>query len=398
MKRFVYADNAATTKISDAVFDAMLPYLKDRYGNPSSIYALGRQSQQAIEDARKQVASALGAKPNEIYFTSGGSEADNWAIKGVAHVQAKKGKKHIITTVFEHHAVLHTAEALAKEGFDVTYIPVSPAGLVDPQDIKKAIRPDTAIVSIMFANNEIGTIQPIAEIGAICREAGVLFHTDAVQAVGNVKIDVNEMKIDLLSLSGHKLHAPKGVGALFCRRGVMLQNLIDGGGQESSKRAGTENVASIVGLGVAIEQACSNIEERAEKVRALREKLIDGIFAMNLERVRLNGDREKRLPGNVNFSFEGVEGESLLLMLDMNGIAASSGSACTSGSLDPSHVLLSIGLTHEVAHGSLRLSLCEYNTDEDVDHILEVLPGIIARLRSMSPLWEHILAGETVTL
>lgn len=391
-KRFVYADHSATTRISDPVLEAMLPYLKEGYGNPSSIYSKGREAKIAVETARGQVAAGLGADPAEIYFTAGGSESDNWALKGIAQAMGKKGKKHIVTTAFEHHAILHTAQALEKQGYEITYLPVSSKGLVDPQQVKDAIRPDTALVSVMYANNEIGTIQPIPEIAAICKEAGVLFHTDAVQAVGQVPIDVKAQKIDLLSLSGHKLHAPKGVGVLYIRKGVFLPNLIDGGGQERGKRAGTENVASIVGLGKAVEIACSTISERTAKLLPMRERLIEEIS--KIDRVHLNGDREKRLPGSVNFSFEGVEGESLLLMLDMKGICASSGSACTSGSLDPSHVLLAIGLTHEVAHGSLRLTLGDDNVPEDVDYILEVLPGIIQRLRSMSPLWERIQKGE----
>ena len=391
-KRFVYADHSATTRISDPVLEAMLPYLKEGYGNPSSIYSKGREAKIAVEKAREQVAAGLGAEPAEIYFTAGGSESDNWALKGIAQAMARKGKRHIVTTAFEHHAILHTAQALEKQGFEVTYLPVSSKGLVDPQQVKKAIRPDTALVSVMYANNEIGTIQPISEIASICEQAGVLFHTDAVQAVGQVPIDVKAQKIDLLSLSGHKLHAPKGVGALYIRKGVFLPNLIDGGGQERGKRAGTENVASIVGLGRAVEIACSTIPERAAKLLPMRDRLIEEIS--KIDRVHLNGDREKRLPGSVNFSYEGVEGESLLLMLDMKGICASSGSACTSGSLDPSHVLLAIGLTHEVAHGSLRLTLGDDNVPEDVDYILEVLPGIIQRLRSMSPLWERIQKGE----
>ncbi len=330
--------------------------------------------------------------PNEIFFTSGGSEADNWAIKGVAHEQAKKGKKHIITSTFEHHAVLHSCEALEKEGFEVTYLDVHRDGLVRPEELEAAIREDTAIVSIMYANNEIGTIQPIAELGAICKKHGVIFHTDAVQAVGNVNINVNEQNIDLLSLSGHKFHAPKGVGALFIRKGIKLPNLIDGGAQERGRRAGTENVAGIVGMSVALKEACANIDDRTKRLTKMRDRLIDG--ALKMERSRLNGDRVKRLPGNVNMCFEGIEGESLLLMLDLKGVCASSGSACTSGSLDPSHVLLAIGLPHEIAHGSLRLSFSEQNTEEDIDYILEVLPKIVERLRSMSPLWEEILSGE----
>lgn len=388
MKRFVYADNAATTKISKEVLDAMMPYLTEGYGNASSIYSKGREAKIALEESRKKVADALGAQPREIYFTSGGSESDNWAIKGAAEFLAQKGKKHIITTEFEHHAVLHTVQALAKKGFEVTYIPVNRNGVVNPKDVEDAIREDTALVTVMFANNEIGTIQPIKEIGEICRRKKVWFHTDAVQAVGNVHINVDELNIDMLSLSGHKIHAQKGIGALYVRKGIVIRNLIEGGAQESSKRAGTENIAAIVGLAKAIEIANSGIDAKVEKLTALRDRLIRELS--KIERSHLNGDAEKRLAGNVNFSFEGIEGESLLLMLDANGICASSGSACTSGSLDPSHVLLSIGLPHEVAHGSLRISLDTCNSDEDVDYILEVLPGIIERLRSMSPLWERI--------
>ncbi len=393
MYKFVYADNSATTKISKNVLDAMMPYLTDGYGNPSSLYMLGQKAREAVEDARHKVATALGAnKDNEIYFTSGGSEADNWAIKGVAREMAKKGKKHIVSTKFEHHAVLHTLEALEKEGFEVTLLDVHSDGLVRVDELKAAVRDDTALVTVMFANNEIGTIQPIAEIGEFCRQKGVLFHTDAVQAVGNIKINVQDMKIDLLSLSAHKIHGPKGVGALYCRNGIRVETLISGGAQERSKRAGTENTAGIVGLGVAITDACSDIEGRSEKLKLLRDRFIDG--ALKIERSRLNGDREKRLAGSANLCFEGVEGESLLLWLDNNGICASSGSACTSGSLDPSHVLLSIGLPHEIAHGSLRVSFSDENTVEDVDHILDVLPGIINKLRAMSPLWERIMKEE----
>ncbi len=388
MKRFVYADNAATTKISQEVLDAMMPYLTEGYGNASSIYSKGREAKTALEESRKKVADALGAQPREIYFTSGGSESDNWAIKGAAEFLAAKGKKHIITTAFEHHAVLHTVQALAKKGFEITYIPVNRNGVVNPKDIEDAIREDTALVTVMFANNEIGTIQPIKEIGEICHRKKVWFHTDAVQAVGNVHINVDEMNIDMLSLSGHKIHAQKGIGALYVRKGIVIRNLIEGGAQESSKRAGTENIAAIVGLAKAIEIANNNIDAKAAKLTALRDKLIKEFS--KIERSHLNGDAVKRLPGNVNFSFEGVEGESLLLMLDANGICASSGSACTSGSLDPSHVLISIGLPHEVAHGSLRISLDTCNSEEDVDYIIEVLPTIIERLRSMSPLWERI--------
>lgn len=391
-KRFVYADNAATTKISPEVLNAMYPYLTEEYGNASSIYSLGRNAKKAIEASREKVAKAIGADPSEIYFTSCGSEADNWALRGTCHRLKAKGKKHIITSVFEHHAILHTCKALEKEGFEITYLPVSPLGIVCPDDVKNAIREDTAIVSIMYANNEIGTIQPISEIGAICREKGVIFHTDAVQAVGNVEINVKEQNIDLLSLSGHKIHAQKGIGAIYIKKGIVLPNLIFGGAQERNKRAGTENVPAIVGLGTAIEIATADIKAKNEKVTAMRNRLIDGI--LKLSHTRLNGDREKRLAGNCNISIEGVEGESLLLMLDMNGICASSGSACTSGSLDPSHVLLALGLKHEVAHGSLRLSINDETTDEDIDYILEVVPRVVERLRAMSPLWERIIKEE----
>ncbi|MDE5755406.1 MAG: cysteine desulfurase NifS, partial [Oscillospiraceae bacterium] len=385
-KRYIYADHAATTAVSDEVLQEMLPYFQENFGNPSSIYAKGRENERAIIDARARVAACLNADAKEIYFTGGGSESDNWAIKGIADKLAEKGKKHIITSVFEHHAVLHTCEFLEKHGFEVTYLPVSPEGLVNPADVENAIRSDTALVTIMYANNEIGTIQPIPEIGAICRKHGVLFHTDAVQAVGNVEIDVKAQNIDLLSLSGHKFHAPKGIGALYIRKGISLPNLIHGGGQESGKRAGTENVPGIMGLAKAIELATADIPAKVAKLTPLRNQLIDGI--LKIDQTRLNGDREKRLAGNVNISIVGIEGESLLLMLDHYGIQASSGSACTSGSLDPSHVLLSLGLVHEVAHGSLRLSFGEEFTQQDVDYILEVLPQIVARLRAMSPMWE----------
>lgn len=393
MARFVYADNAATTPVSPTVFEAMKPFYTDLYGNPSSLYAIGRDAKKHLELARADVASCLGVEPHEIFFTSGGSESDNWAIKGVAHQLAKKGKKHIITSKFEHHAVLHTCAALEQEGFSVTYLDVHSDGLVRPEELEAAIREDTALVTIMYANNEIGTIQPIPELGAICKKHGVLFHTDAVQAAGNVPIQMKEQNIDLLSLSAHKLHGPKGVGVLAIRKGISLPNLIDGGAQERGRRAGTENVAGIVGLSVALKEACATMDERNKRLRSMRDRLIDG--ALQIERSHLNGDRAKRLPGNVNLCFEGIEGESLLLLLDLNGICGSSGSACTSGSLDPSHVLLAIGLPHEIAHGSLRLSLSDQNTEEDVDYILEVLPGIVERLRSMSPLWEKILAGQT---
>lgn len=392
-KRSIYADNAATTQVSEEVLNAMLPYFRTGYGNASSIYKLGRDAQLAVETAREKVAAALGAAPAEIFFTSCGSEADNWALKGTVEALAKKGKKHIVTSVFEHHAILHTAQYLEKHGIEVTYVPVSDKGLVSPEDVKNAIREDTALVSIMFANNEIGTIQPIEEIAAVCHEKGVLFHTDAVQAVGHVDIDVKAMGIDMLSLSGHKIHAQKGIGALYVRKGIVLPNLIHGGAQERNKRAGTENVPAIVGLGVAIENATKNIPEKNVSITAKRNRLIDGI--LQIPYTRLNGDRDKRLPGNLNISIEGIEGESLLLMLDMYGICASSGSACTSGSLDPSHVLLSIGLKHEIAHGSLRLSIEDDISDDDVEYIINVLPEIVQKLRAMSPVWEKMMKGES---
>ncbi len=391
--RKVYADNAATTALSPKVLDKMMPYLTEVYGNPSSLYMIGSEAKDAVEEARKLVADLIGAaSPNEIYFTSGGSESDNWAIKGVATALLKKGKKHIITSKFEHHAVLHTCKALEKQGFEVTYLDVYENGIVRPEDVKAALREDTALVTIMYANNEIGTIQPIAEIGKICREAKVLFHTDAVQAMGNVPINVVDDNIDLLSLTAHKFHGPKGCGALFVRRGVRPDILIDGGAQEKGRRAGTENVAGIVGLAEALKIAVETMEERKEKLTKMRNRLIDGL--LKIERSRLNGDRDMRLPGNINMCFEGIEGESLLLRLDLAGISASSGSACTSGSLDPSHVLLSIGLPHEIAHGSLRISFSDTNTEEDVDYILENVPKIVEYLRSFSPLWDKIISEE----
>ncbi len=392
-KRNVYVDNAATTPVSPVVLDAMLPYLKEHFGNASSVYSIGREARTAVEHARQQVAVALGANEKEVFFTSCGTESDNWAIKGAAHAQAKKGKKHIITTVFEHHAVLHCFEVLEKEGFEATYLKVDENGLISADDVKAAIRPDTALVSIIYANNEIGTIMPIPEIGKVCRDAGVLFHTDAVQAVGNVPIDVVAQNIDMLSLSAHKLNGPKGIGALYVRKGVKIDNFMDGGAQERGRRAGTESVANIVALGTAIEYATSHLEERVAKKLKLRERYIDTVLS-TIPRTRLNGSRTHRLAGNTNISFEGIEGEALLLMLDMNGVCASSGSACTSGSLDPSHVLLSIGLPHEIAHGSLRVSFGDFNTEEDLDYILEVLPGIISRLRSMSPVWEQLMKED----
>ena len=392
MEQFVYADNAATTKLSPAVLEAMMPYLTEEYGNPSSLYRFGNHAKRAIEQARKEVADVLGAEPFEILFTGGGTEADNW-VKEIMRSLKARGKNHFITSAVEHHALLHSAQRLQKEGFEVTFIPVDREGQIDPEQVRAAIRPETGLVSIMFANNEIGTIYPIKEIGAICRQAGVLFHADAVQAAGHLPINVKEMDIDLLSLSAHKFHGPKGVGAFYCRRGIPLPSLIDGGAQERGKRAGTENVAGIVGLGAALRLANEEMSEASARVSAMRDRLIDGIL-QTVPMCRLNGPRHNRLPGNCNISFLGIEGESLLLRLDLAGIAASSGSACASSSLDPSHVLLAIGLPHEVAHGSVRLSLSDYNTEEDVDYILEKLPEIVSTLRSMSPLWEQIQKGQ----
>ncbi len=392
MEQFVYADNAATTKLSPAVLEAMMPYLTEEYGNPSSLYRFGNHAKRAIEQARKEVADVLGAEPFEILFTGGGTEADNW-VKEIMRSLKARGKNHFITSAVEHHALLHSAQRLQKEGFEVTFIPVDREGQIDPEQVRAAIWPETGLVSIMFANNEIGTIYPIKEIGAICRQAGVLFHTDAVQAAGHLPINVKEMNIDLLSLSAHKFHGPKGVGAFYCRRGIPLPSLIDGGAQERGKRAGTENVAGIVGLGAALRLANEEMSETSARVSAMRDRLIDGIL-QTVPMCRLNGPRHNRLPGNCNISFLGIEGESLLLRLDLAGIAASSGSACASSSLDPSHVLLAIGLPHEVAHGSVRLSLSDYNTEEDVDYILEKLPEIVSTLRSMSPLWEQIQKGQ----
>ena len=384
MKR-VYMDNAATTALRRDVLDAMMPYLTDIYGNPSSLHYFGQEAHKAVENARHQVASALNAEDNEIVFTGCGTEADNMALKGIAEKYQSKGK-YIITSSVEHHAILHTCEYLEKHGFEVTYLPVDEYGMVKAEQVRDAIRSDTILVSIMFANNEVGTIMPIKEIGAVCREKGVFFHTDAVQAVGHVAIDVKAMNIDLLSLSAHKLHGPKGVGALYIRKGIVVPPLLHGGAQERRKRAGTENVAGIVGLGKAIEIACSDIEGTSKRMCYLRDKLINGIEA-SIPEVKLNGHRTERLPGNVNFSIKYIEGESILLMLDINGIAASSGSACTSGSLDPSHVLLAMGMPHETAHGSLRLTLGDDTTEDDIDYVLEVLPEIVVKLRKMSPLY-----------
>lgn len=393
-KDLIYLDNAATTKISDSVFNAMLPWLKEGYGNASSIYTLGRESAVALARARAACAEALGCEPREIFFTSGGSESDNWAIKSTAKAMAKKGKKHIVSSVFEHHAVLHCLESLEKEGFEVTYLPVYENGVVRVEDVKNAIRDDTALITIMYANNEIGTIQPIPEIGEICREKGVYFHTDAVQAVGNVPINVKEQNIDMLSLSGHKIHAMKGIGLLYVNKKIRLAPFIEGGAQESGKRAGTENIAAIVGLATALQEATRGIEAKNRLLTPLRDKIIDAFS--KIEAARLNGDRDKRLCGTVNFSFVGVEGESLLLQLDLHGIAASSGSACTSGSLDPSHVLLALGLVHEVAHGSLRISMSEYTTEAEIDELIKVVPEIVDKLRKMSPLWERLKKEEKV--
>ncbi|MBR5545941.1 MAG: cysteine desulfurase NifS [Clostridia bacterium] len=381
-ERRIYMDNAATTATRPEVLEAMLPYFTQHYGNPSSIHAFGRDARRALENARKQVAAALNCEPREVYFTAGGSESDNWAIR--CALQNKQGK-HIITSAIEHHAVLHTCEYMEKQGYEVTYLPVDEYGIVSVEDVKNAIRPDTALISIMAANNEIGTIQPIAEIGKIAREAGILFHTDAVQAIGTIPVDVKEWNVDMLSLSGHKFHAPKGVGALYIRKGIRISNLIYGGAQERGLRAGTENLPGIVGLGKAIELAVAELPEYAERMTRLRDKLIDGILS-GISDVQLNGHRTQRLPGNVNVSVRYVEGEALLMRLDLAGIAASSGSACTSGSLDPSHVLLAIGLPHEIAHGSLRLSLGSETTEEDVDYVIETLPNIVNTLRAMSPL------------
>ena len=391
--RQIYADNSATTKLSPVVLEKMMPYLTEVYGNPSSLYRIGGRAKEAVEAARENIARNLGAKrPSEIYFTSGGSESDNWALKGAAHALRSKGKNHIITSKFEHHAILHTCEALEKEGFEVTYLDVYENGIVHPEDVESAIKDTTAIVSIMYANNEIGTIQPIPEIGEICRRHKVLFHTDAVQAAGYVKINVEEQNIDLLSMTAHKIHGPKGCGLLYVRQGVKLENLIEGGAQERGRRAGTENVAGIVGLDAALQLAVDTMDERCAKLSVLRDRLIDEL--LKIERSRINGDRVKRLPNNVNMCSEGIEGESLLLKLDLNGVSASSGSACTSGSLDPSHVLLSIGLPHEIAHGSTRMTFSEDTTEEDIDYIAKIVPEIVSYLRGMSPLWEKIKLEE----
>lgn len=388
----VYADNAATTKMSRAAIQAMLPYMDEIYGNPSSLHSAGQKAAEALADARERVAKNLGCEAREIYFTSGGSEADNQAIVSAAMLGAKKGKKHIISSAFEHHAVLHTLEKLEKQGFEITLLDVHENGIVTPGEVAAAIRPDTCLVTIMYANNEIGTIQPIAEIGKVCRERGVLFHTDAVQAAGHLHINVREQNIDMLSLSAHKFHGPKGIGVLYAKKGIILTNIIEGGAQERGKRAGTENVPAIAGMAAALDEACGCIDENSARLTAMRDRIIDGLS--KIPHSILNGDRTSRLPGNVNMCFEGIEGESLLLLLDSVGIMASSGSACTSGSLDPSHVLLAIGRPHEIAHGSLRISLSKYTTDEEVDYIIEKVPGVVEHLRNMSPVWRDLKEGK----
>ncbi len=388
----IYADNAATTKMSRTAIDAMLPYMETYFGNPSSLHTVGQQAAEALQKARQTVAECLGCQAREITFTSGGSEADNQAIVSAARIGQRKGKKHIISTAFEHHAVLHTLKKLEKEGFEVQLLDVGPSGTVTAAQVADAIREDTCLVTIMYANNEIGSIMPIPEIGAVCKEKGVLFHTDAVQAAGHLHIDVKAQHIDMLSLSAHKFHGPKGVGLLYTRQGIPLTNIIEGGAQERGKRAGTENIPGIVSMAAALKEACDHIDENAAKVSALRDKLIAGLS--QIPHSAVNGDLVHRLPGNVNFCFEGIEGESILLLLDAKGICASSGSACTSGSLDPSHVLLAIGRPHEVAHGSLRLSLCEWNTEEEVDYMLQVIPQVVEYLRGMSPVWKELVSGQ----
>jgi len=388
----VYADNAATTRMSKTAINAMLPYFETVYANPSSLHSPGQEAKEALENARKKIAKYIGCEPREVYFTSGGSEADNQAIRSAALLGARKGKKHIISTAFEHHAVLHTLQKLEKEGFEITLLDVKENHNVTAQQVKDALRDDTCLVTCMYANNEIGSVLPIAEIGAVCKAAGVIFHTDAVQAAGHLPIHVKEQNIDMLSLSAHKFHGPKGIGALYCRRGLLLSNLIEGGAQEQGKRGGTENLPGICAMAAALEESCENMEANTKKVTALRDKLIRGLS--QIPHCALNGDEAHRLPGNVSFCFEGIEGESLLLLLDMKGVAASSGSACTSGSLDPSHVLLAIGRVHDVAHGSLRLSLSEYNTEEEIDHILTVVPEVVSYLRSISPVWRDLQTGK----
>ena len=388
----IYADNAATTKMSEVAIKAMIPYMNEIYGNPSSLHSVGQEANEALQNARERIAKLLGCEPKEITFTSGGSEADNQAIISAAKLGERKGKKHIISTAFEHHAVLHTLEKLKKEEFEITLLDVHENGLVTAEQVREAIRDDTCLVSVMYANNEIGTIQPIAEIGAVCREKGVLFHTDAVQAAGHLKINVKEQNIDMLSLSAHKFHGPKGIGVLYARKGILLTNLIEGGAQERGKRAGTENIPAIMGMVAALEEACAKIEENTAKLTALRDKLIAGLS--EIPHSILNGDAKQRLPGNVNFCFEGIEGESLLLLLDDKGVCASSGSACTSGSLDPSHVLLAIGRVHDIAHGSLRLSLSEENTEEEIDYTIKAVKEVVEYLRGISPIWRDLVSGK----
>ena len=388
----IYLDNAATTKMSEVAIKAMIPYMNEIYGNPSSLHSVGQEANEALQNARERIAKLLGCEPKEITFTSGGSEADNQAIISAAKLGERKGKKHIISTAFEHHAVLHTLEKLEKQGFEVTILDVHENGLISAEQVRNAIRDDTCLVTVMYANNEIGTIQPIAEIGAVCREKGVLFHTDAVQAAGHLKINVKEQNIDMLSLSAHKFHGPKGVGVLYTRKGIPLTTLIEGGAQERGKRAGTENIPAIMGMVAALEEACAKIEENTAKLIALRDKLIAGLS--EIPHSILNGDAKQRLPGNVNFCFEGIEGESLLLLLDDKGICASSGSACTSGSLDPSHVLLAIGRVHDIAHGSLRLSLSEENTEEEIDYTIKAVKEVVEYLRGISPIWRDLVSGK----
>ncbi|MBQ4527851.1 MAG: cysteine desulfurase NifS [Clostridia bacterium] len=388
----VYADNAATTKMSKTAIEAMMPYMEGIYGNPSSLHSIGQEAAEALANARERVANCLGCEPKEIIFTSGGSEADNQAIVSAAKNGERKNKKHIISTAFEHHAVLHTLKKLEKQGFEITLLDVHENGLITAEEVKAAIRPDTCLVTVMYANNEIGTIQPISQIGAVCREMGVPFHTDAVQAAGHIKINVEEQNIDMLSLSAHKFHGPKGVGAMYVKKGIIIHNIIEGGAQERGKRGGTENIPAIMGMAAALEESCAKIDENTKKVSAMRDKLIEGLS--KIPHSILNGDAKNRLPGNVNMCFEGIEGESLLLLLDMHGVCASSGSACTSGSLDPSHVLLAIGRPHEIAHGSLRLSICEANTDEEIDHIIEKVPQVVEYLRNMSPVWRDLTEGR----
>ncbi|MBP3918177.1 MAG: cysteine desulfurase NifS [Clostridia bacterium] len=389
---YVYADNAATTKMSPTAIKTMTDAMDAVWGNPSSLHTTGQTAKEALEGARAEIAALLGAEAREIYFTSGGSEADNQAILSAAFTGAKKGKKHIISTAFEHHAVLHTLDKLKKQGFEIELLDVHENGIVTPEQVEKAIRSDTALVTVMYANNEIGTVQPIREIGAVCRAKGVLFHTDAVQAVGHIPVNVKDDNIDMLSISAHKFHGPKGIGVLYAKRGVILTNVIEGGAQERGKRAGTENIPAIVSMAAAMKEAVETMDTAAAKIIPMRDKLICGLS--KIPHSKLNGDRERRVPGTVNFCFEGIEGESLLLMLDEEGIEASSGSACTSGSLDPSHVLLALGMPHEVAHGSLRLSICENNTDAEIDHILKVVPAVVTYLRNMSPVWEALEKGE----